>query len=171
MIPKPKNSSGRAFDVLSQITRSTYVALWLSVNHYQNSRLQQRPSTILHSASLCVCYCFHDSHVVYLWQNPLLYGLFVTGGINLLAVINNNYARYFATFLVVMDSFSAIPLTLSWVFNNSANESQRAVELGMLYSIDQCLAILASFSFPTSEKPFWRQGFGLNLAFVTWFIT
>jgi len=88
-----------------------------------------------------------------------------TGWIILLAVVDNQHARYFATFLVVMGSFSAIPLTLSWVSNNCGNESQRAVEIGMLNTIGQCFAILASFIFPSTEKPYWHKGFGLNLAF------
>lgn len=87
------------------------------------------------------------------------------GWIILLAVVDNQHARYFATFLLVMGSFAAVPLTLSWVSNNSANESQRVVELGMLNSIGQCFAILAAFIFPSGDKPLWRKGFGLNLAF------
>ena len=88
-----------------------------------------------------------------------------TGWIILLAVVDNQRARYFATFLLVMGCFAAIPLTLSWVSNNSANESQRVVELGMLNGIGQCFAILASFIFPSEDKPLWHKGFGLNLAF------
>ncbi|CAF1445831.1 unnamed protein product [Adineta steineri] len=87
------------------------------------------------------------------------------GWVILLAVVDNQSARYFATFLVTMGCFTAIPLTLSWVSNNAGNESQRAVELGMLNGIGQCFSILASFIFPTDEKPYWRKGFGLNLAF------
>ena len=88
-----------------------------------------------------------------------------TGWIILLAVVDNQHARYFASFLLVMGSFAAIPLNLSWVSNNSANESQRVVEFGILNAIGQCFAILASFIFPSGEKPLWRKGFGLNLAF------
>jgi MFS family permease len=88
-----------------------------------------------------------------------------TGWIILLTVVANEHARYFATFLVVMGSFAAIPLTLSWVSNNAPNESQRAVQLGMLNAIGQCFAILATFIFPSSDKPLWKKGFGLNLAF------
>ena len=88
-----------------------------------------------------------------------------TGWIILLTVVANQHARYFATFLLVMGSFAAVPLTLSWVSNNAPNESQRAVELGMLNGIGQCFAILATFIFPSADKPFWRKGFGLNLAF------
>jgi MFS family permease len=88
-----------------------------------------------------------------------------TGWIILLAVVHNQHARYFATFLLVMGSFAAIPLMLSWVSNNCGNESQRAVEIGMLNGIGQCFAILASFIFPSTEKPYWHKGFGLNLAF------
>jgi MFS family permease len=88
-----------------------------------------------------------------------------TGWIILLTVVADQHARYFATFLVVMGSFAAIPLTLSWVSNNAPNESQRAVQLGMLNAIGQCFAILATFIFPSADKPLWKKGFGLNLAF------
>jgi MFS family permease len=88
-----------------------------------------------------------------------------TGWVILLAVVSNQHARYFATFLVVMGCFAAIPLMLSWVSNNAGNESQRAVQIGMLNSMGQCFAILASFIFPSNDKPFWHKGFGLNLAF------
>jgi MFS family permease len=100
-------------------------------------------------------------------------GLFVAGvmmiscmgWIILLAVVDNQHARYFATFLLVMGSFAAVPLMLSWVSNNAPNESQRAVELGMLNGIGQCFSILAAFIFPSADKPHWHKGFGLNLAF------
>ena len=100
-------------------------------------------------------------------------GLFVAGvmvfssmgWIILLTVTHDQHVRYFATFLVVMGCFAAIPLTLSWVSNNAANESQRAVQLGMLNAIGQCFSILASSIFPSSDKPLWRKGFALNLAF------
>ena len=88
-----------------------------------------------------------------------------TGWIILLAVVHNQHARYFATFLVVMGSFAAVPLMLSWVSNNCGNESQRAVQIGMLNSMGQCFSILASFIFPSTEKPYWHKGFGLNLTF------
>jgi MFS family permease len=88
-----------------------------------------------------------------------------SGWIILFFIVDNGQVRYLATFLVVMGSFAAIPITLSWVSNNAGNESQRAVELGMLNSIGQCFSILASFSFPSNEKPFWYRGFGLNLGF------
>jgi MFS family permease len=88
-----------------------------------------------------------------------------TGWIILLTVVANQHIRYFATFLLVMGSFAAVPLTLSWVSNNAPNESQRAVELGMLNGIGHCFSILATFIFPSADKPFWRKGVGLNLAF------
>ncbi|CAF0847494.1 unnamed protein product [Adineta steineri] len=88
-----------------------------------------------------------------------------TGWIILLTVVNNQHVRYFSTFLTTMGSFAAIPLTLSWVSNNCANESQRVVELGMLNGIGQTFAILAAFIFPTTDQPHWYKGFGLNLAF------
>ncbi|CAF1122939.1 unnamed protein product [Adineta ricciae] len=101
------------------------------------------------------------------------HGLFVAGTmllscvgwIILLTVTTNQHARYFATFIVVMGAFTAVPLMLSWISKNTPNESQRAVQLGILNAIGQCFSILAAFIFPTSDRPYWKLGFGLNLAF------
>jgi hypothetical protein len=64
-----------------------------------------------------------------------------------------------------MGSIAATPLMFSWVSNNAPNESQRAAELAIFQSIGQCFDILASFIFPSADKPLWHKGFGLNLAF------
>ncbi|BGP45152.1 hypothetical protein JCM10450v2_000969 [Rhodotorula kratochvilovae] len=73
--------------------------------------------------------------------------------------------RYFAVFCVVSAAYSAIPLIMSWQSGNSACETQRAVSLGMLNSIGQCLSILASFLFPKHEGPRYIKGASLNIAF------
>ncbi|KAH9820731.1 major facilitator superfamily domain-containing protein [Melampsora americana] len=70
--------------------------------------------------------------------------------------------RYFATFLIVIGGYAAIPLIIGWVSNNTGSESQRAISLGMLNSIGQLLSILSSFLFSNSN---WKFGFKLNLFF------
>lgn len=87
------------------------------------------------------------------------------GWLILLLVENNQHVRYFATFCVVIGGYAAIPLIIGWVSNNTPNQSQRAVSLGMLNTVGQCLSIVAAFIFPESEKPGWKTGFGTNLAF------
>ncbi|GAA5900441.1 hypothetical protein JCM6882_001247 [Rhodosporidiobolus microsporus] len=74
-------------------------------------------------------------------------------------------ARYFACCCVVTAGYANIPLVMSWVSNNAASETQRAVQLGMLNSVGQCLSILGSFSFPSSEGPKYLRGAGLNIGF------
>lgn len=54
---------------------------------------------------------------------------------------------------------------MSWQANNTGSQSQRAVSLGMLNTVGQCLAILASFSFPSEEGPRYIKGISLNIAF------
>jgi hypothetical protein len=49
---------------------------------------------------------------------------------------------------------------------DSGSQSQRATTLGLLNSIGQCFSILASFSFPDSEKPRFIKGITLNIAFA-----
>lgn len=109
----------------------------------------------------------------YLSDRVHCHGLFVAGTMTtscigwiiMLTVVTDHHARYFATFLVVMGSFAAVPLMLSWVSNNAPDESQRAVSLGMLNSIGQCFSILAAFIFPSADGPRYLKGFGINLAF------
>ncbi|KAG0145001.1 hypothetical protein CROQUDRAFT_723661 [Cronartium quercuum f. sp. fusiforme G11] len=87
------------------------------------------------------------------------------GWIILLVNESNHTLRYFATFCVVIGGYCSIPLIAGWVSNNNATQSQRAVSLGMLNTVGQCLSILAAFIFPESERPKWKKGFGVNLAF------
>lgn len=76
---------------------------------------------------------------------------------------------------------------LSWQASSSPNQSQRAVALGMLNTVGkfpghphsshfglrwdslpfsgQCLSVLASYSFPTSQGPKFTKGITLNIAF------
>ncbi|BGO98287.1 putative High-affinity nicotinic acid transporter (putative) [Rhodotorula toruloides] len=74
-------------------------------------------------------------------------------------------ARYFACCCLASAGYANIPLIMAWVSNNSPSESQRAVGLGMLNSVGQCLSILASFLFPKAEGPRFVKGESVNLAF------
>lgn len=87
------------------------------------------------------------------------------GWIILLAVVSNQHARYFACFCITIGGYAAIPLIMSWTANNNGSQSQRAVALGMLNSLGNWSSICSAFIFPTSQKPKWHTGFGLNLAF------
>jgi hypothetical protein len=74
------------------------------------------------------------------------------------AKTGNMNARYFGCFCVVGAGYSAIPIIMSWQANNCASESQRAVSLGMLNTIGQCLSIAAAFLFPSHEGPQFVKG-------------
>ncbi|GAA5830492.1 hypothetical protein JCM11251_002490 [Rhodosporidiobolus azoricus] len=74
-------------------------------------------------------------------------------------------ARYFACCCIVTAGYANIPILMAWTSNNAASESQRAVQLGTLNSVGQCLSILASFSFPSTEGPKFLRGAGLNIGF------
>jgi hypothetical protein len=52
----------------------------------------------------------------------------------------------------------------AWQANNAGTQSQRAVMLGMLNTIGQCLSILASYLFPSADAPRYRLGTAVNLA-------
>ncbi|GAA5880205.1 hypothetical protein JCM3774_006085 [Rhodotorula dairenensis] len=73
--------------------------------------------------------------------------------------------RYFACCCLASAGYSNIPLIMAWVSGNSPSESQRAVSLGMLNTVGQCLSILAAFLFPSNEGPRFVKGATTNLAF------
>ncbi|BGP13076.1 hypothetical protein JCM10213v2_000995 [Rhodosporidiobolus nylandii] len=74
-------------------------------------------------------------------------------------------ARYFACCCLATAGYANIPLVMSWVSRNAPNESQRAVSLGSLNALGQCLSILASFLFPSKEGPRYMKGASTNIAF------
>ncbi|KAJ7730953.1 major facilitator superfamily domain-containing protein [Mycena olivaceomarginata] len=77
------------------------------------------------------------------------------------------HARYFGCICVVTAGYSNIPLIMSWQSGNTGSQSQRAVSLGMLNAIGQCLSVLAAFLFPSPEGPRFVKGCATNLAFST----
>ncbi|KAJ6529736.1 MFS general substrate transporter [Mycena capillaripes] len=76
------------------------------------------------------------------------------------------HARYFGCICIVTAGYSNIPLIMSWQSGNTGSQSQRAVSLGMLNAIGQCLSVLAAFLFPTPEGPRYVKGCATNLAFA-----
>ncbi|KAJ7917718.1 major facilitator superfamily domain-containing protein [Mycena leptocephala] len=76
------------------------------------------------------------------------------------------HARYFGCICVVTAGYANIPLIMSWQSGNTGSQSQRAVSLGMLNAIGQCLSVLAAFLFPTPEGPRFVKGCATNLAFA-----
>ncbi|KAJ7778849.1 major facilitator superfamily domain-containing protein [Mycena maculata] len=75
------------------------------------------------------------------------------------------HTRYFGCICIVAAGYANIPLIMAWQSGNTGAQSQRAVSLGMLNAIGQCLSILAAFLFPTSEGPKYIKGCAVNVAF------
>lgn len=75
------------------------------------------------------------------------------------------HVRYFGCICVVVAGYTNIPLIMAWQSNCTGSQSQRAVSLGMLNAVGQCLSVLAAFSFPTKEGPRYIKGTSLNIAF------
>nr|AOR51676.1 MFS general substrate transporter [Phaffia rhodozyma] len=134
---------------------------------YTNSEAQLYtvpPYAVALVFTLTVCY-FSDRQKRRGLYVSLVFALASVGWLILLIVHKNQKVRYFATFLVVIGSYGAIPLIMSWVANNVRySESARAVSLGMLNTVGQCLAIAASFLFVSKDGPKWTKGFSCNLA-------
>ncbi|WWC71753.1 uncharacterized protein I206_105712 [Kwoniella pini CBS 10737] len=101
-------------------------------------------------------------------RGPFIIGVFsinLLGWLLLLIVTHNQHVRYFGTFCIVIGGYATIPLIQSWVSNNTGSQTQRAVHLGFLNSFANWAALTSPFIFPTSEKPYWHKGFGMNLGF------
>ena len=76
------------------------------------------------------------------------------------------HARYFGCICVVTAGYTNIPLIISWVSGNTGNQSQRAANLGMLNTLGQCMSLAAAFLFPSKEKPQFKKGCTVNIAFA-----
>ncbi|KAJ7613445.1 major facilitator superfamily domain-containing protein [Roridomyces roridus] len=75
------------------------------------------------------------------------------------------HARYFGCICIVTSGYSNIPLVMSWQSGNTGSQTQRAVSLGMLNAVGQCLSVLAAFLFPSTEGPRFVKGCATNIAF------
>lgn len=71
----------------------------------------------------------------------------------------------FAVILTCMGIYALMPTGTSWVANNLAPASRRAVGVAWVICVGNVGGIVGSFMYLDSEKPKYFTGFGLSIAF------
>ncbi|CAA7267224.1 unnamed protein product [Cyclocybe aegerita] len=84
------------------------------------------------------------------------------GYLLLLTVVDDNHARYFATFCITSGTYTSIGLTIAWFGHNLGSETKKATGIPLFMAIGQCGSILGSHLFPQTEGPRYMKGFGIS---------
>lgn len=98
----------------------------------------------------CTYYCFRSGRRG-MWL--LLVVPLAIIGLAILLTTSNVHANYAAVFLVTMGSFAEVPILLSWVTNNTAPNTVRAVSSAMVVSIGTIGPIISSWIYLPRDAP------------------
>lgn len=91
-------------------------------------------------------------------------------GFILLLSSSNVDVMYAGTFLGAMGIYPTIPVTLSWVSNNTEGSLKRAVVLGMVVGWGNLNGIVSSNIYIRSQRPRYWTGHGVILAYQVLFL-
>lgn len=107
------------------------------------------------------------------YRGPFVAGAAIIGAIGyiLLGTSTTVAVRYFGLFLSTQ-IFVSVALLLIWVANNNSSDSKRAAGLAILATGGQCGPVLGTNVFPTTDKPYYREGMWVScgaclIVFVT----
>ncbi|CAE6412546.1 unnamed protein product [Rhizoctonia solani] len=105
-------------------------------------------------------------------RGPFVAGSLALSGagyiILLVSSANQVHARYAAIFLAVTGTYCGIPIAMSWTTGNGGSETRRAVNMAMLNTIGQAMAVLGSYIYPEREAPQYTRGFAICCGFAWW---
>lgn len=93
-------------------------------------------------------------------------GIAVAGFSILLAVHDNNKARYGGLFLIAMGAYSAMPVIVCWFNMNLGGHHRRSVGSAWQIGFGNIGGIIATYAFLDNEAPRYTKGFGLCLGFL-----
>ncbi|OQU98777.1 hypothetical protein CLAIMM_04507 [Cladophialophora immunda] len=74
-------------------------------------------------------------------------------------------ACFFAVILAAVGSYPLTPGNATWMSNNLAGPSKRAIGLAYLFTLNNCGSVGGSYIYQSSEAPSYPTGFGCSLAF------
>ncbi|KAK7403501.1 hypothetical protein QQX98_010731 [Neonectria punicea] len=101
-------------------------------------------------------------------------------GFVILISVENNSAKYFACFLVLLGIFAYVPQGTSWNGNNIGGSTKRGVGLAMQIGFGNLGGAVAGFIYRQEDAPHYRAGHGTLIAtlcmscglaiFMTWYL-
>ncbi|OAL49681.1 MFS general substrate transporter [Pyrenochaeta sp. DS3sAY3a] len=85
-------------------------------------------------------------------------------GFIILITVENNAAKYFACFLVLLGIFPNVPQITSWNSNNIGGSVKRGVGVAMQIGTGNIGGAVAGFIFQSKDAPHYRSGHGILIA-------
>lgn len=92
--------------------------------------------------------------------------LALAGVITLYKLHTNRYAMYGALCLYAMGVFGAVPIIICWYVMNLEGHLNRAVGTAWQVAFGNTAGIIATFAFPPKDRPFYKLGYSLGIAFL-----
>ncbi|KAK5044619.1 hypothetical protein LTR84_010633 [Exophiala bonariae] len=87
-------------------------------------------------------------------------------GFIILLTVKTVGVRYFALFLCLTGAFTASPMFVAWVVDNSAGHTTRAIVAGTVVGFGNIGGILATWTYTLPDAPRYIRGHALNLGFA-----
>ncbi|KAJ5377936.1 uncharacterized protein N7496_005345 [Penicillium cataractarum] len=93
-------------------------------------------------------------------------------GYAVIANVKNPHIQYGMTFLMATGQYASVPCILVWMSNNSAGHYKRATTSAMQLAIANCGGFVATFNYPTRDKPYFHRGHTIimGLLVFAWFM-
>ncbi|KDN42315.1 hypothetical protein RSAG8_06806, partial [Rhizoctonia solani AG-8 WAC10335] len=105
-------------------------------------------------------------------RGPFVAGSLALSGVGYIILLvssaNQVHARYAAIFLAVTGTYCGIPIAMTWTTSNGGSETRRAVNMAMLNTIGQAMAVLGSYIYPAQDAPQYTRGFAICCGFAWW---
>ncbi|KZT18565.1 MFS transporter [Neolentinus lepideus HHB14362 ss-1] len=89
-----------------------------------------------------------------------------TGFIMLLCIPQNPHAIYAALFLIACGACTSMSLLVCWFNTNLAGHLRRSIGSAWQVGFGNIGGIIAAYSFPSKDGPYYRRGYSIGLAFV-----
>ncbi|KAJ4292165.1 High-affinity nicotinic acid transporter [Collariella sp. IMI 366227] len=90
----------------------------------------------------------------------------ISGFAVLITVHDNLSVQYGALFLVVMGTYSAMPVQVCWFNMNLAGHHRRAIGSAWQIGFGNIGGIISTFSFVSTDAPYYKKGYAICVSFI-----
>ncbi|KAF9565867.1 MFS general substrate transporter [Agrocybe pediades] len=134
------------------------------LGHYTTVEAQLRTVPPFMAAAVWALFCAWNSYRIKQRCIPIIYSvLLMVIGYAIAISTKNPHARYAACFLSVAGGSPSGPMYLTWVTDNSAPDTMRAVTTAAIAGFGQIGSIIAIWTYLPSDAPDYHKGNTLNL--------
>lgn len=116
--------------------------------------------------SILVAFLSDYAHHRYLFAVAMLGIALIGYGILLRSASVSVAIRYMAIFFTATGSYTALPITVTWVNNNMGGHYKKAIAAGLQIGLGNCGGIIASNIFVTREAPTYLTGYSVGIGAI-----